>query len=216
MGVVVSVVGSVKPSPHALALAGVDLPAARPPLLRVLPANEVVVVLPRSRSPQREVYLEVCERDGVPVIVRPSGGGAVVLSPGVVTVSVLAPSAQSGLAPEPHFARMSDVVIAALAACGVTCVTRRGVSDLCLGERKVAGAALRLWGGRVLYQISLLVEADLALIDRYLPMPSREPDYRRRRPHSEFVTSLRRAGFAASVEAVAGALHDAFTLHLAG
>lgn len=208
-------IGTIAPSSHALALAGVDLPAATSPVLRVLPAGEVVVVLPHSRNPKREVNLAACERDRVPVIVRPSGGGAVVLSPGVVTVSVLARTHLPGLLPDPHFARMGGVVVAALQACGVTCVTQRGVSDLCVGELKVAGSALRLWGQRILYQLSVLVDSDLALIDRYLPMPSRQPDYRLDRPHLQFVTSLRRAGFSASVEAVAGALRDTFALHLA-
>ncbi len=206
---------SAPPSPHALALAGVDLPLAQPPVLRVMPAQEVVVVLPRSRNPEREVHLAACKRDRVPVVVRPSGGGAVVLSPGVVTVSLLALSDLPGLLPEPHFARLGDVARRALQACGVTCVTQRGVSDLCLDDRKIAGSALRLWGRRVLYQLSLLVDPDLALMGRYLPLPSRQPAYRRDRPHQEFVTSLRRAGYRASVEEIAAALRDAFTLHLA-
>lgn len=214
MAVVVSAIGTVTPSPHALALAGVDLPETHPPVLRVAEAREVVVVLPRSRLPHREIHLQHCEHDRVPVVTRPSGGGAVVLSPGVVTVSVLARTDHPGLLPEPHFVRMGGVVVAALQACGVTGVTQRGVSDLCLGGRKVAGSALRLWGQQVLYQLSLLVDPDLALMDRYLPMPSRQPVYRLGRPHLEFVTTLRHAGFTGSVTRVAGALCDAFAAHL--
>jgi len=172
------------------------------------------VVLPRSRSPAREVNVAACQRDRIPVVVRPSGGGAVVLSPGVVTVSVLASSDLPGLLPEPHFARLGEIARSALQACGVSCITQRGVSDLCLEDRKIAGSALRLWGPRVLYQLSVLVDPDLALMDRYLHMPSRQPAYRRQRPHQEFVTSLRRAGYLASVEEVAAALGAAFTLHL--
>ncbi len=210
-----NVPATAPPSAHALSLAGADLPAVQPPVLRVVPAEEVVVVLPRSRDPHREVHLAACQRDRVAVVVRPSGGGAVVLSPGVVTVSVLAHTDLPGLLPERHFARLGGVAMAALEACGVTCVTPRGVSDLCLGERKIAGSALRLWGPRVLYQLSVLVDPDLALMDRYLPMPSRQPAYRRQRPHREFVTSLRQAGFNVSVEVVAAALRHAFARHLA-
>lgn len=205
----VNAASTIPPSPHALALAGVDLPALAPPVVRVSPVREVVVVLPRSRRPEAEVHLANCERDGVPVVFRPSGGGAVVLSPGVVAMSLLAPREDSGPFPDPHFARFGSLVAAALAACGVTGITQRGVSDLCLGERKLAGSALRLWRGRVLYQVSVLVNPDLTLMDRYLPMPSRQPAYRRHRPHREFVTTLREAGSSLSAEQVAEVLRRA-------
>ncbi len=206
----VNAIGSVAPSPHALALAGADLPSLDPPVVRVSPAHEVMVVLPRSRRAEAEVHLANCERDGVPVVFRPSGGGAVVLSPGVVAMSLLAPRDDSGPFPDPHFARFGSLVSSALAACGVTGITQKGVSDLCLGERKLAGSALRLWRGRVLYQVSVLVNPDLSLMDRYLPMPSRQPAYRRSRPHREFLTTLREAGIDCSPEEVATALRRIF------
>jgi len=194
------------PSPHALALAGADLPAVRPPAVRVEEAREVVVVLSRSRDPVREVALEACAADGVPVVVRPSGGGAVVLTPGVVVASVLQEAGGGPSFPEPHFRRLCAAAAEALAACGVAGVAMRGVSDLCLGDRKIAGSSLRLAGGNVLFQISVLVAPDLALLERYLRHPSREPDYRRGRPHRAFVTSLREAGFAVAPARVAAAL----------
>jgi lipoate---protein ligase len=193
-------------SEHARSLAGVDLVAAAPPVLRVEEAREVVVVLSRSRDPAREVDLERCRADAVPVLVRPSGGGAVVLAPGVLAASLLAGSTAGGLFPDPYFRRFSTALARALADCGVAGVVQRGVSDLCLGERKIAGSSLRLWRGRALYQVSLLVRPDLDLLPRYLREPGRAPAYRRGRPHLEFVTSLREAGFSASLADVAAAV----------
>ena len=197
---------AVAPSAHALTLAGVDLADTAPPALRAEEAREVVVVLSRSRDPEREVFLERCAADGVPVVVRPSGGGAVVLGPGTVAASALLSADPAVHFPEPYFRRLCGAVAEALAACGVSGVTLRGVSDLCLGERKFAGSSLRLAGGRVLFQISLLVAPDLALLERYLRHPSREPEYRRRRPHREFVTSLRESGYALAPAQVAAAV----------
>ena len=85
-------------------------------------------------------------------------------------------------------------------------MTRQGTSDLTLGDRKIAGTSLRLWRGRVLFQVSVLVDPDLSLLDRYLPEPSRAPAYRAGRRHREFVTSLREAGVAVGRQAVAAAL----------
>lgn len=87
-------------------------------------------------------------------------------------------------------------------------VSLRGVSDLCVSDRKIAGSSLRLWKERLLFQIAVLVETDIALLERYLRHPSREPDYRRGRSHRDFVTSLRGAGFSVTVAEVVGALRE--------
>lgn len=198
----------LSPSPHALALAGVDLVSAPPPVVRVDEARAVTVVLSRSRDPGREVFLERCRADGVAVVVRPSGGGAVVLAPGVAAASVVTRTDPALRFPEPYFRRFCSAVAASLSRCGVTGVQARGVSDLALGDRKVAGSSLRLWQGRVLFQVSVLVDVDVELLERYLRAPSREPAYRGGRPHREFVTTLRNAGFGVTCTEVVVALRE--------
>jgi len=191
-----------------------DLLPLPPPQLRVLPVRTTAVVLPYSRDPEREVYLNRCQEEGVPVVRRPSGGGAVVLAPGVVTLSALAPLEHTRSA-ERLFARFCGWLAEALASCGVQGLVLRGVSDLCLGERKVAGTALRLTRASALFQASVLVECDSTLFERYLPYPSRAPDYRKGRSHKEFVTTLREAGYTVSCEEVAAALAASFRRVLA-
>lgn len=205
---------SAPPSPHALALAGVDLIPAAAPVVRVEEARETVVVLSRSRDPEREVFLDRCRADGVAVVVRPSGGGAVVLAPGVVAASVVRVADPGVRFPEPYFRSFCGVVTGALAACGVTGLEVRGTSDLAFGERKVAGSSLRLWQGWVLFQLSVLVDADVGILERYLRAPSREPAYRQGRPHREFVVTLQAAGFAVTCAEVVEALHRALAVEV--
>ena len=202
---------TVEPTTHALSMAGVDLLSAQPPIVRVEVAREVVVVLSRSRDPRREADLDRCRADRVPIVVRPSGGGAVLLAPGVVVASVLAAAAGNTYAPGPLFARFGEAVASALGSVGAHDVRMRGVSDLCNGDRKLAGSSLRLWAGRVLYQVSVLVDVDVSLIERYLALPSRQPDYRAGRSHRDFVVTLRELGCGVSREEAAASLHRHLT-----
>jgi lipoate-protein ligase A len=42
----------------------------------------------------------------------------------------------------------------------------------------------------LLFHGSFLLQCDLALIENILPMPSKQPAYRRHRPHLKFLTNL--------------------------
>jgi lipoate---protein ligase len=195
---------------HARRLAGLDLYAAAKAAHSVTPAAEVVVVVSRARDPGREIDLDRCRADRVPVVIRPTGGGAVVLAPGAVAASVVGP-AGTKRSPTVQFRDHCQAVARALTGCGVEGVVVRGVSDLCLGDRKIAGSSLRIWRDMVLFQVAILVDMDLSLIERYLPMPSRQPDYRRHRPHRDFVVNLNDAGFHLSPNRVADALRHELT-----
>lgn len=164
-------------------------------LCRVYRPAGVAVVIGRGGNAARELHEAAIAADGVPVYRRPGGGGAVVLDPGNVIVALVLPLPGLGGIPA-AFKLASDVVIGALDACGVAGVTQRGVSDLALGDRKLGGSCLRRERGLAHYTTTLLVDPDLALLDRYLQHPPREPDYRAGRAHRDFVTTLRAAGWA--------------------
>lgn len=169
----------------------------RPRAARAWAVGETVVVVGRSNRPDREVHLEQCRRDGVPVRRRRGGGGAVVLAPGCVVVE-LAAAVEDRVAVARHMARAVERLARALEEAAGVAVTRRGTGDLCVGERKFAGSSVFSRRGVFCYQASVLVAMDLALVDRYLPHPSREPEYRAGRPHGRFLVNLRQAGYGGS------------------
>jgi lipoate-protein ligase A len=68
--------------------------------------------------------------------------------------------------------------------------SRRGTSDLAIGELKFSGNSVRCKRNTLLYHGTILYDFDLALIGDLLPMPPRQPDYRQGRPHEAFVTNL--------------------------
>jgi lipoate-protein ligase A len=151
-----------------------------------------LVVLGRSNDAAREVDLDRCRAEGVSVIRRRGGGGAVVLEPGTVCVTA-AWKRPKAFAPAGALRAIGEMIADALADLGIG-VSLRGTGDLAIGERKLAGSSLAVGRDGVLFQMSLLRDADLARIARLLRHPGREPEYRRGRSHGEFLTSLAREG----------------------
>ena len=97
------------------------------------------------------------------------------------------------------FRHINGLIIDVLASNHVRNLSQRGVSDICIGTKKILGSSLYFPKGRLLYQASLLVDCDLNLIERYLRYPSREPDYRDGRSHRDFLVTLRNAGAGISI-----------------
>ena len=180
------------------------------PRLRVYRPEGIAVVLGRGSRPEVELDLAACRADEVPLRRRRGGGCAVVLDPGSVVVALALPAGRPGAIRE-RFRRLSDWILEGLAGLGIDGIRRAGVSDLVLGDRKVGGACMSFSQGRLFYGITLLAEPPVGLMERYLRHPPREPEYRRKRRHAEFVGSLAEAfparGEAASLRAgLAGTL----------
>lgn len=176
--------------------------AGDPPQVRVWEPRAVAAVLGRSNRAAREVDLAACTRDGVPVLRRRGGGGAVVLAPGCLVASLTRPVIRP-LAVGTHLEEAGEFLARAVLDASGVLLERRGTGDLCAGDRKVAGSSAFCGRGVFFYQASLLVDPDLGLMDRYLPHPSREPAYRGGRDHGGFLTTLRRAGFRGSLDTLA-------------
>lgn len=162
-------------------------------VLRVWEPPSLAVVLGRADRAEREVRMEACRETGVPILRRLGGGGAVILGPGCLVVS-LARRVEDRLAVGAHMADAVGRVAAALERATGVKGEVRSTGDLCLGNRKVLGSSAFCRRGVFLYQASLLVSVDPGLMERYLAHPSREPEYRRGRSHREFVTTLAEAG----------------------
>ncbi|MGD2107819.1 MAG: hypothetical protein PVI86_00375 [Phycisphaerae bacterium] len=157
--------------------------------VRVYRLTDTIVVLGAGSTPDQEVNLHACRADGVPVLKRRGGGCAVVIDPGNVIVSVTTAGLPFGHHRR-HFDRLTAWLIDGLARTGIPDVKHAGICDLVLGDRKIAGACLHRSRDLLYYSASLLVEPDLANVARYLKHPPREPDYRRKRPHEDFMGSI--------------------------
>jgi len=159
------------------------------PRLRVYRPSRTMVVLGRGSIPAVELELDACLADGVPLYRRRGGGCSVVLDPGNIIVSVAQPEAGLNHTRR-HFDLLTDWLLGGLRAIGLVGVYRDGSSDLALAERKIAGSCVYRSPGMLYYSTTLLVEPDVDKIERYLKYPPREPEYRGKRSHHEFVGRL--------------------------
>lgn len=177
-----------------------DVEAGCPWRHRVWEAGSPAVVLGRGTA-EREVHGDACAADRVPVLRRRGGGGAVVLAPGCVIVS-LAATVERELDVGRYLDAIASFLAETLGRLSGLPLTPRGTGDVCLGERKVLGSSLFRRRRLLFYQASLLHSLDLSLVDRYLAHPSREPEYRRGRTHGEFLTTLELQGSTTGVGAL--------------
>lgn len=160
-------------------------------VLRLWKADEVGVVVGRSSRVADEAYLDRATAKQVPVLRRPSGGATVAVGPGCLLYTLLI-----DLNSQPAL-RMLDAVhdyvmngmLKAIRPFAPS-VRFDGTCDLVLNERKFSGNSLKVGRNWTLYHGTLLLNMDLRIIDELLRHPPREPEYRKGRAHSEFVTNL--------------------------
>ena len=167
------------------------------PALRVFTPREVGVVIGRHQDPLREVDIAACQADGLPIHRRVSGGGTVVLAPGMVVVALRLPNDRLGTSI--WFDLINPHLVAAVRAAGGPELVTHRLGDLAVAGadgriRKVLGASLRQTSRIVVYLGVFLVDDAVPLMERYLRHPSREPDYRGGRNHRDFCVGLGRYG----------------------
>lgn len=170
-------------------------------ILRLWESAQPMVVVGRSSHVEKEVDVAFCRREGIPIVRRSSGGAAIVAGPGCLMYAVVLSYA---LRPElKDISRAHSFVLGQLTktigpvvshAGTVACA---GTSDLVLeggadvaSARKFSGNSLRMKRTHLLYHGTLLYNFDLSLIEKCLRTPPRQPEYRQRRDHSEFVVNL--------------------------
>lgn len=160
-------------------------------VLRLWECDRYVVVLGAGCRLSEDVDEAACQADGVPILRRASGGGTVLLGPGCLLFSlVLAferdPALREIRSSYPFILeRMAQAFATVLPGAAMA-----GTSDLAAGERKFSGNSQQRKRAHLLHHGTLLYDFDLERIARYLRSPARQPEYRARRDHGEFVCNL--------------------------
>lgn len=160
--------------------------------LRIWEATEPFVVLGFANRLREEADIVKCERTGLRIRRRVSGGGAVVQGPGCLSYALTFRTSDAGplssitgtnrFVMETHRRAIEELIHRP--------VHVRGHTDLETGGRKFSGNAQRRRRRAVLFHGTILYAADLELFGAALHHPSREPAWRGGRSHGEFLANI--------------------------
>ena len=166
-------------------------------VLRVWEAPQPFVVVGYGNQIETEVNLAACAARGIPVLRRCSGGGTVVQGPGCLSYALILNIAANAelrnvTAANRFIMERNRATIEAevrsqkpearIEVQGHTDLTREGI--------KFSGNAQRRRRRFILFHGTFLLDFNLALISELLPLPSRQPCYRKSRPHEKFLANL--------------------------
>ena len=114
--------------------------------------NEDTVVIGRNQNAYNECSLKYAEENGIRIVRRLTGGGAVFHDTGNINYSVIT------TASEHDITRSTQVIIVALQSLGID-AKASGRNDLCVGDKKISGNAyytndkVGLHHGTILYRV---------------------------------------------------------------
>lgn len=180
-----------------------------PILYRFFETKKQVVVLSSSNNPNIETNTQACVEANIPILRRKGGGGTVLLGPGCLILTC-AFYAKDVFGNNKYFNMINNLWIQALQPYVPEKLSQNGISDICIGEKKVAGTSLFRKKYLCVYQGSLLVDVNLNAMSNFLMHPSKEPTYRQGRKHSDFLTTLNQTGCKISASELAILCQDFF------
>ena len=162
-------------------------------VLRFWESKQNFAVLGYSNKVESELNKEVCQREKLPILRRISGGGTVLQGPGCLNYALFLEIAKN---PELRTVTSANRFImerhrSAVAKLLGKEVLVQGHTDLTLGGLKFSGNSQRRKKKYLLFHGTFLIKFDFTALEKYLRMPSKQPDYRKSRTHSEFLTNLK-------------------------
>ena len=156
--------------------------------LCVWEAPAAAVVLGRSADAAVDVDEESCNRAGIPIVRRESGGGTVLLGPGCLNYTLIL-----SLDLRPALRDVNEsyaAILGAVARAAVVHGSGRDGADLTVGNRKFGGCAQRRRRCTILHHGTILSEFRIEDTTRFLREPRRQPAYRCGRRHQDFLTNV--------------------------
>jgi lipoate-protein ligase A len=160
--------------------------------LRFWEPRDYFIVLGYSSKTHSEIDVNSCRENRIPVFRRISGGCAVLQGPGCLNFSLILKSTRSSLLR--HITKTNRYVLECHQKAFENILSKRidiqGHSDLTFEGLKFSGNSQRRKRHFLLFHGCFLLGLDIPLMEKLLPIPKRQPDYRQNRSHSNFLTNL--------------------------
>jgi lipoate-protein ligase A len=161
--------------------------------------DAVYVILGQRDKIKDAVLEEAILKEKALVMQRPSGGHSVVLTPKTIVVSMVIYSDM--LREIKQFFRDCNMkIITALQKQGVENLDIKGISDIVIKDRKIAGSSMYRAKDFLFFHAVLNISEKPEYISKFLKHPKTEPDYRQNRKHYEFITSVLEQGYKLDLE----------------
>jgi len=123
------------------------------------------VLIGASQMVKDTVDLDYCSQNNIPVIRRPSEGGAVYCDQGCLVYSlVLSASVRPALTPNQAFERFQRAVVESLRATGIP-AEAQPPNDIAVKGRKIAGLTITSWYSAYSLSGTLLFDVNVAAIE---------------------------------------------------
>ena len=174
-------------------------------ILRFWEPREHFVVVGYANKVATEVNVPACAAAGAPILRRCSGGGTVLQGPGCLNYSlILKITAGEDLASITSANRFimernctaleaevrSQKPEAGISVSGHTDLTHVTRHLSLSAKKKFSGNAQRRKKHFLLFHGTFLLHCDLSLMEKFLQLPTQQPDYRQNRSHTDFLTNL--------------------------
>jgi lipoate---protein ligase len=175
-----------------VALAGPVGARRSPPTVIALHPSAPFANVGFHQEAEREIDLEYCRAQGIPLVRRVVGGGAILDGPWEEDYMVVVPSGSPGTGEgvPPFYERYLAPIRSTLARLGVA-AERSGVNDLAVEGRKIsANGALMLDGSWILVG-DILLDLDLDAMSRVLKVPDEKFRGKLAGGMAEWLTSVR-------------------------
>jgi lipoate-protein ligase A len=173
---------------HAVASA---MSGTNEPTLTLVNPSKPYICIGYHQELEKEVDVDYCRENGLPITRRQVGGGAVYLDENQLFWHIIVPRSQAPYRIEDVYTRYLAGPVNALRAMGIPAV-HRPVNDIQVEGRKIGGTGAATIGDAIVVVGSLIFDFDYETMVRVLKVPSekfRDKVYQSMR---EYLTTIRR------------------------